>query len=73
MIMYGNDNGNDKMRAEREREISTDLLAMTGVEEPKVFKVRAAMILKIYLAICTVKLKNIIKNLFIFIYFCDCR
>lgn len=58
---------NDKMRVERERDLSTDLLAVSGVEEPKIFKIRAAIILKTYLAICAVIYK--LKRWFLFILF----
>lgn len=49
MVMY-----EDKMRVERERDLSTDLLAVAGIEEPKIFKIKTVMILKTYLALCSV-------------------
>lgn len=48
----------DKMRVERERDMSTDLLAVSGLKEPKIFKIRTTIILKFYLALCTVNSKN---------------
>ncbi len=62
MMMY-----NDKMRVERERDLSTDLLAVAGVEEPKIFKIRAAIILKTYLAICSV-IYNLKKGICLFCF-----
>lgn len=53
MKMYGN--ADDVKRAEREMEMSTDLLAVSGIEEPKIFKIKTIMILKFYLALCTVR------------------
>ena len=47
-----------KIKAEREMEMSTDLLAEAGVEEPKVFgrrrSIKTGSLLIIYLSLCTV-------------------
>lgn len=43
-----------KMVAEREMDMTTDLLAGVGVEEPKILNIRSGILLKSYLVACTV-------------------
>lgn len=43
-----------KMRAERELEMTTDLLVGAGVKEPQTLKIKTGLILKGYLILCTV-------------------
>lgn len=43
-----------KMRAEREMNLTTDLLAGASVEEPRILKIRSGILLKSYLIACTV-------------------
>lgn len=60
-----------KMKAEREMEMTTDLLAEAGVEEPKVFGhsrgIKTGIFLIIYLGLCTVII--IITRIIIIIYY----
>lgn len=46
-----------KMRAERELEMTTDLLVGAGVKEPRILKIKSSLILKGYLLLCTVIMK----------------
>lgn len=43
-----------KTRAEREMNMTTDLLAEAGIKEPKIFNIKLGALLKSYLIICIV-------------------
>ena len=60
---------NVKIRAEREMEMTTNLLAEAGIEEPKLLGIRSGILLKSYLIACTVTKKYIIKESKVFISF----
>ena len=48
-------NGDElKSRTEKEMEMTTDLLAEAGVEEPKLLGIRSGILLKTYLILCIV-------------------
>lgn len=48
-------NGDEvKSRTEKEMEMTTDLLAGAGVEEPKLLGIRSGILLKMYLILCIV-------------------
>lgn len=70
------DDKNVKIKTEKEMEMTTDLLAEAGVEEPKILgcryrSIRTSSLLIIYLFLCTVNISNLkySKNLYFIIFF----
>lgn len=52
-----------KMKNEKEREMATELLAGVGIVEPKMFKIKTSLIIKVFLLSCTVTQVIIVKNI----------
>ena len=58
-VMYENLETSEeiKLKAAKEREMSTELLAGAGVSEPKMFTIKTSLIIKAFLLSCTVHLR----------------
>lgn len=54
-----------RMRAEREMEMTTELLAGASVTEPKIFSINTGLILKTFLLTCTVQKLVIIMDIYL--------
>ena len=67
-VMYENLESSEdiKIKATKEMEMTTDLLAGAGITEPKLFKIKTGLILKAFLLSCTVKF--LCKTIHLYIY-----